>query len=74
MSEVPPFPNSVNAAPIVPKHQITKIEVEHIRASEINRKRDVVETFYSESRIYQKNGQFSTTTPKVSGQRILVTV
>ncbi len=74
MSDVAPFPNSVNATTLGPKHQITKVEVEQIRASEINRKKEVVETFYSESRIYQKNGELSTTTPKVSGQRILVTV
>ena len=74
MSDVAPFPNSVNATTLGPKHQITKIEVEQIRASEINRKREVVETFYNAKTYQFKDGQLSTTTPKATGQRILVTV
>ena len=74
MSDIPPFPNSVNAAQPAPKHQIQKIELERMQGREINARREEVTTIY-ESRIYQyKNGTLSQTTPKVSGQNILVTV
>ena len=74
MSEIPPSPNSVNALPPNAKHQIQKIEVQQLRASEVNTKREVVETFYDSTTYIKKNGEFSTTTPKATGQRILVTV
>tara|TARA_R100001510_G_scaffold2414_1_gene1849 strand:- start:502 stop:726 length:225 start_codon:yes stop_codon:yes gene_type:complete len=74
MSEIPPFPNSVNAQPPNTRHQIHKIEVQQLKASEVNTKREVVETFYDSKTYIYKNGEFSTTTPKATGQRILVTV
>jgi len=74
MSEITPFPNSVNAQPSNARHQIQKIEVQQLKASEVNTKREVVETFYDSKTYIYKNGEFSTTTPKATGQRILVTV
>ena len=74
MSEIPPFPNSVQAQPPNARHQIQKIEVQQLRAAEVNAKREVVETFYDSKTYIYKNGEFSTTTPKATGQRILVTV
>ena len=74
MSDIPPFPNSVHAQPPNAKHQIKKIEVEQIKATEINAKQEVVETFYNSAIYVKKNGELSTTTPKATGQRILITV
>tara|TARA_R100000700_G_C3097693_1_gene96163 strand:- start:203 stop:427 length:225 start_codon:yes stop_codon:yes gene_type:complete len=74
MSDIPPFPNSVNAAQPAPKHQIQKIELERMQGRETTAKQEIITTIY-ESRIYTyKNGTLSQTTPKVSGQNILVTV
>jgi len=74
VSEIPPFPNSVYAQPPNAKHQIKKIEVEQIKATEINAKQELIETFYDSAVYVKKNGELSTTTPKATGQRILVTV
>ncbi len=74
MSEIPPFPNSVQAQPPNARHQIQKIEIEQLKATEVNTKREVVETFYDSKTYVYKNGEFSTTTPKATGQQILVTV
>ena len=74
MTDIPPFPNSVNAQPLNQKHQIQKIEVDRMQARQTNRKSEVVTTFYDAKTYVFKNGQVSEATPKVSGQRILVTV
>jgi hypothetical protein len=74
MTDIPPFPNSVHAQPPNQKHQIQKVEVERMQARETNRKSEVVTTFYDAKTYVFKNGQLSEATPKVSGQRILVTV
>ena len=74
MTDIPPFPNSVHAQPPNQKNQIQKIEVERMQAQETNRKSEVVTTFYDAKTYVFKNGQLSEATPKVSGQRILVTV
>ena len=74
MSEIPPFPNSVQAQPPNAKHQIQKIETERLQATEVNRKSEVVTTYY-DSKVYTfKNGSFSYSTPKTTGQQIMVTV
>ncbi len=74
MTDIPPFPNSVQAQPPNAKHQIQKIEMERLQVREINRKSEVVTTYY-DSKVYTyKNGEFSYTTPKATGQNILVTV
>ena len=74
MTDIPPFPNSVQAQPPNAKHQIQKIEVERLQVRETNRKSEVVTTYY-DSKVYTyKNGSFTYTTPKATGQNILVTV
>jgi|TARA_Y100000114_G_C11573762_1_gene237722 hypothetical protein len=74
MADIPPFPNSVNAVPIAPKHQVQKIEMERMQGREINAKQEVITTIYDAKVLTYKNGQLSYTTPKVTGQHILVTV
>jgi|TARA_R100001086_G_scaffold115793_1_gene59321 hypothetical protein len=74
MTDIPPFPNSVQAQPPNAKHQIQKIETERLQARETNRKSEVVTTYYDAKVYTYKNGSFSYTTPKVTGQQILVTV
>ena len=75
MTDIPPFPNSVNAVqPSNSKHQLQKIETERMQAKEINRHREVVTTTYDAKTYVYKNGELSQTTPKVTGQHILVTV
>tara|TARA_R100001086_G_scaffold117649_1_gene60422 strand:+ start:440 stop:664 length:225 start_codon:yes stop_codon:yes gene_type:complete len=74
MSDVPPFPNSVNAVQLVPKHQIQKIDTERMQGRETNAKQEIITTFY-DAKVYTfKNGVLSYTTPKATGQNILVTV
>ena len=74
MTDIPPFPNSVQVQPPNAKHQIHKIETERLQVRETNRKSEVVTTYY-DSKVYTyKGGQLSYTTPKVTGQHILVTV
>ena len=74
MSDIPPFPNSVNAVQPVPKHQIQKIETERMQGRETTAKQEIITTIY-DSKIYTyKNGTLSQTMPKVTGQNILVTV
>ena len=41
MSEIPPFPNSVNAVQQVPKHQIQKIDMERMQGRETNAKQEI---------------------------------
>ncbi len=74
MADIPPFPNSFNAVPIAPKHQVQKIEMERMQGREINAKQEVITTIYDAKVLTYKNGQLSYTTPKVTGQHILVTV
>ena len=74
MTDIPPFPNSVNAVQIAPKHQVQKIEMERMQGREINAKQEVITTIYDAKVLTYKNGQLSYTTPKVTGQHILVTV
>ena len=75
MTDIPPFPNSVNAVqPPNTKHQIHKIEVERLQVRETNRHREVVTTYYDAKTYLYKNGGLSETTPKATGQHILVTV
>ena len=74
MSDIPPFPNSVNAVQQVPKHQIQKIDTELIQGREINAKQEIITTVYDAKVYTYKSGQLSYTTPKVTGQHILVTV
>ena len=75
MSDIPPFPNSVNAVqPPNAKHQIHKIEVERLQVRETNRHREVVTTYYDAKTYLYKNGGLSETTPKATGQHVLVTV
>ena len=74
MTDIPPFPNSVNAVQQVPKHQIQKIDTERMQGREINAKQEVITTIYDAKVYTYKNGSFSYTTPKVTGQQILVTV
>ena len=74
MADIPPFPNSVNAVQRVPKHQVQKIEMERMQGREINAKQEVITTIYDAKVLTYKNGQLSYTTPKVTGQHILVTV
>ena len=74
MTDIPPYPNSVQVQPPNAKHQIHKIETERLQVRETNRKSEVVTTYY-DSKVYTyKNGEFSYTTPKATGQNILVTV
>ena len=49
MTDIPPFPNSVQAQPPNAKHQIHKIEVERLQVRETNRHREVVTTYYDAS-------------------------
>ena len=44
MSDIPPFPNSVNAVQQVPKHQVQKIDIERMQARETNAKQEIVTT------------------------------
>ena len=74
MADIPPLPNSVNAVQIAPKHQVQKIEMERMQGREINAKQEVITTIYDAKVLTYKNGQLSYTTPKVTGQHILVTV
>ena len=74
MSEVPPFPNSVNAVQQVPKHQIQKIDTERMQGRETNAKQEIITTIYDAKVYTYKGGQLRYTTPKVTGQHILVTV
>jgi|TARA_Y100000114_G_scaffold98003_1_gene91196 hypothetical protein len=74
MSEIPPFPNSVNAVQQVPKNQVQKIEIERMQARETNAKQEIVTTIYDAKVYTYKGGQLSQTYPKVTGQHILVTV
>ena len=74
MTDIPPFPNSVNAVQPVPKHQIQKIDTERMQGRETNAKQEIVTTIYDAKVYPYKSGQLSHTTPKVTGQHILVTV
>ena len=74
MSDIPPFPNSVNAVQPVPKHQIQKIDTERMQGRETNAKQEIITTIYDAKVYTYKSGQLSHTTPKVTGQHILVTV
>jgi len=74
MTDIPPFPNSVNAVQPVPKHQIQKIDTERMQGRETNAKQEIVTTIYDAKVYTYKSGQLSHTTPKVTGQHILVTV
>ena len=74
MSDIPPFPNSVNAVQQVPKHQIQKIDPERMQGRETNAKQEIITTIYDAKVYTYKGGQLSYTTPKVTGQHILVTV
>ena len=74
MSDIPPFPNSVNAVPQVPKHQIQKIDTERMQGRETNAKQEIITTIYDAKVYTYKGGQLSHTMPKVTGQHILVTV
>ena len=74
MTDIPPFPNSVQVQPPNAKHQIQKIETDTMQAKETNRHREVVTTYYDAKTYVYKNGELSQTTPKVSGQQIMVTV
>ena len=74
MSDIPPFPNSVNAVQQAPKHQVQKIEIERMQARETNAKQEIVTTVYDAKIYTYKGGQLSQTYPKVTGQHILVTV
>ena len=56
------------------KHQVQKIEMERMQGREINAKQEVITTIYDAKVLTYKNGQLSYTTPKVTGQHILVTV
>ena len=73
MSEIPPFPNSVNAPQTVSKSQVQKIDIDRMLSRETNDKRQIITTIY-DARVYAyKGGQLSETYPKVTGQHILVT-
>ena len=74
MADIPPFPNSVNAVQQVPKHQVQKIEMERMQGRETNSKQEIITTIYDAKVYTYKGGQLSYTTPKVTGQHILVTV
>ena len=74
MSEIPPFPNSVNALPPNAKHQIEKIQSQSLRSLEVTAKREVKETFYDHLVYVYRDGSLSKTTSKAVGQRILITV
>ena len=74
MSDIPPFPNSVNAVQQVPKHQIQKIDTERMQGRETNARQEIITTIYDAKVYTYKGGQLSYTTPKVTGQHILVTV
>ena len=74
MTDIPPFPNSVNAVQQVPKHQIQKIDTERMQGREITAKQEVITTIYDANVYTYKGVQLSYTTPKVTGQHILVTV
>ena len=74
MSDIPPFPNSVNAVQQVPKHQIQKIDTERMQGRETNAKQEIITTIYDAKVYTYKGGQLNHTTPKVTGQHILVTV
>tara|TARA_R100000995_G_C3375839_1_gene73830 strand:+ start:15 stop:242 length:228 start_codon:yes stop_codon:yes gene_type:complete len=74
MTDIPPFPNSVNAVQPVPKHQVQKIDTERMQGRETNAKQEIVTTIYDAKVYTYKSGQLSYTTPKVTGQHILVTV
>ena len=74
MSDIPPFPNSVNAVQQVPKHQIQKIDTERMQGRETHAKQEITTTIYDAKVYTYKGGQLSYTTPKVTGQQILVTV
>ncbi len=74
MTDIPPFPNSVNAVQPAPKHQIQKIDTERMQGRETNAKQEIVTTIYDAKVYTYKGGQLSYTTPKVTGQHILVTV
>ena len=74
MTDIPPFPNSVNAVQQVPKQQIQKVETERLQSRETNAKQEIVTTIYDAKVYTYKSGQLSHTTPKVTGQNILVTV
>ena len=74
MSDIPPFPNSVNAVQQVPKHQIQKIDTERMQGRETNTKQEIITTIYDAKVYTYKGGQLSYTTPIVTGQHILVTV
>ena len=74
MSDIPPFPNSVNAVQQVPKHQIQKIDTERMQGRETNARQEIITTIYDAKVYTYKCGQLSHTTPKVKGQHILVTV
>ena len=49
MTDIPPFPNSVQAQPPNAKHQIQKIETERLQARETNRKSEA--PFIPDSRL-----------------------
>ena len=74
MSDIPPFPNSVNAVQQVPKHQIQKIDTERMQGRETNAKQEIITTIYEAKFYTYKCWQLSQTYPKVTGQHILVTV
>ena len=74
MTDIPPFPNSVNAVQPVPKHQIQKIDTERMQGRETNAKQEIITTIYDAKVYTYKSGELSHTTPKVTGQHILVTV
>ncbi len=73
MTDIPPFPNSVNAFPENAKHQIQKIEVDRLQAKE-TKVNEVVTTYYDSNVYTYRNGQLSTTIPKATGQHIQRTV
>ena len=61
MSEIPPFPNSVNAVQPVSKNQVQKIDIDRMLSRETNDKQQIVTTIY-DARVYTyRGGQLSQT-------------
>ncbi len=56
MTDIPPFPNSVQAQPPNAKHQIQKIEVERLQGRETNAKRELLQPIYDAKAYTYKNG------------------
>ena len=74
MSEIPPFPNSVQALPENSKILLRKVEIDRMRSLETTEQNQIVTTHYDKLIYTYRNGEMSTTIPKATGQHIMVSV